>query len=298
MSANDPEPRPIPALTSAWLRSCGVELAYDKWVADRATQVRGTAILLHGGGQTRHSWGETPATLVSDGWNVIAYDARGHGDSSWATGDGYVIDRFVDDLVSVVELAGEPSVLIGASLGGITSLLGLGEGRIQAPAVVLVDVTPSVNKPGVDRIHAFMLANPEGFSTLEDVADAVRRYNPNRARGGSLDGIKKNVRQRENGRWYWHWDPDFILPSAQGRTLAPAQRLTACAEALDIPVMLVHGVQSDVVTGAEVEALRRSIPHARVQRVDAGHMVAGDDNTTFTAGLQTFLHALPRAACS
>ena len=41
-------------------------------------------VLLHGGGQTRHSWKGTADQLIESGYRVATYDARGHGDSGWS----------------------------------------------------------------------------------------------------------------------------------------------------------------------------------------------------------------------
>ena len=132
-------------------------------------------ILLHGGGQTKHSWGETAKVLANKGWYAIAYDARGHGKSSWAaSGEGYSREVMVTDLKAVLaQLKGKPA-LVGASMGGLTSMIAQGESEEQlASAIILVDVAPRIELEGVERIFSFMGANMEkGFANLEEVADA------------------------------------------------------------------------------------------------------------------------------
>ena len=49
-------------------------------------------IFLHGGGQTRHSWGDSAQTLALNGYFSIVLDARGHGDSSWSESGAYNIE--------------------------------------------------------------------------------------------------------------------------------------------------------------------------------------------------------------
>ena len=56
------------------------------------------AILLHGGGQTRHSWGTTLHALADRGWHALAVDLRGHGDSEWAADGDYTLDAFSGDV--------------------------------------------------------------------------------------------------------------------------------------------------------------------------------------------------------
>jgi len=273
------------------LAGAGVRLAGELYTPSSDMR-RGSVILLHGGGQTRHSWGSTARLLVANGWQVLSYDARGHGESQWAPDGEYGIDAFVADLVAVDRELDEVPVLVGASLGGITSLLGVGEAALSARAVVLVDVTPEVNKPGVKRIHDFMLANSDGFGSLQEVAAAIESYNP-RGRRRSAHGLKKNVRQRADGRWYWHWDPDFITPSMCGRELVPPERMRRAAASVALPTLLVHGKRSDIVTEREIQAFQGLMTHAQIQHADAGHMVAGDSNAVFGAGLLAFLDQLP-----
>ena len=81
------------------LPSRGVLLVGDRWQADAP---RGIVVLLHGGGQTRHSWDATAERLAVAGWTAITYDARGHGDSQWHPGGEYSLDAFVGDLLALV----------------------------------------------------------------------------------------------------------------------------------------------------------------------------------------------------
>ncbi|WP_337821577.1 alpha/beta fold hydrolase [Amycolatopsis sp. A1MSW2902] len=267
----------------------GVRLSGDHRAPDGAA--RGTAVFLHGGGQTRHSWRKTAERVAADGWTTISLDARGHGDSTWAPDGNYSLDSFVGDLYAVLDTLPEPPVLVGASLGGITSLAAAGERPGCAAGLVLVDVAPRTSEEGRARIAEFMAGAPDGFASLEEVADAIHAYNPHRPRPRSLDGLRKNVRQHANGRWYWHWDPKFLDVRDEPNRDAEADRLARAARSLRVPTMLVRGSQSDVVTAESVEDLRRLLPSARFEEVQAGHMVAGDDNDIFTKHLLDFLAA-------
>lgn len=265
----------------------GVRLVGDRRVPDGAP--RGTVVFLHGGGQTRHSWGKAAERVARHGWTTVSLDARGHGDSGWAPDGRYTLDAFVGDLHAVLDALPEPPVLVGASLGGITALSAAGERPGCAAGLVLVDVAPRISTAGRARIIEFMAGAPDGFASLNEVADAVHAYNPHRRRPRNLDGLRKNVRQRENGRWYWHWDPKFLDFGDEPSRNTEADRLADAARALRIPTMLVRGSESDVVTAESVEDLRKLVPSARFEEVRAGHMVAGDDNDVFTTHLLDFL---------
>jgi len=131
---------------------------------------------------------------------------------------------------------------------------------------------------------------------LEDVAAAIEAYNPVRRRSRNLDGLRKNVRLRDDGRWYWHWDPAFISNDDEPQRRTDRQRLRHAASAITIPTLIVRGLQSDVVSDAGIADMQRLIPRAQIVEVpQAGHMVAGDDNDVFATRLTEFLASLDAA---
>jgi pimeloyl-ACP methyl ester carboxylesterase len=274
-------------------RAPGVEIVADRFAADPS---RGDVLLLHGGGQTRHSWRKAASALSASGWTSTTVDTRGHGDSGWAPDGDYSMDALVDDLASVTATIGGPPVLIGASMGGLTALVAVGEGQIVARGLVLVDIAPRVEPAGAARVVAFMRARPDGFASLEEVADAVAAYNPHRARPSSPEGLRRNVRLKDDGRWHWHWDPAFMRQEDSGSNrLLGEGRLAAAARTLSVPTLLVRGMQSDVVSSDGAAELLELVPTARVVDVrGTGHMVAGDDNDVFTREILGFLGDLPR----
>src|SRR6516162_8216050 len=205
------------------------------------------SVLLHGGGQTRHSWGTTLEALAQRGWYTLAVDLRGHGDSEWAADGDYTLDAFAGDILAIRRTFEQAPALVGASLGGIASLAAIGEHPDEnvARALVLVDVAPRIEEQGRERIGAFMAEHmDDGFASLEEVADAIAAYNPHRPRPTNLGGLSKNLRQRGDGRWYWHWDPAFIGGRLGGTdetrsSLIDPERLGKAARSLNVPTLLV-----------------------------------------------------------
>jgi pimeloyl-ACP methyl ester carboxylesterase len=246
-------------------------------------------LLLHGGGQTRGSWWRTANALAEQGYQAVTLDARGHGDSDWST-EGYSIRLFSDDLREVIRHFDAPA-LIGASLGGLTSLHLLGSDNAPAAsALVLVDIATKTRQEGKDAIRDFMLSSPEGFASVEEAADAVSRYNPARPRPSNVDGLRRNLRERD-GRLHWHWDPVFMIPAGQGgnQQWAP-EDMDAAARRVQVPTLLVRGAQSEVVDKASIDHMRDVMPHVEVAEVaGAGHMVAGDANSPFGQATIAFL---------
>jgi pimeloyl-ACP methyl ester carboxylesterase len=267
----------------------GVSLAAD--VAGR--QGAPSVILGHGGGQTRHSWDKCELQLAQAGYYAINYDLRGHGDSDWSPGGTYAIEDRARDLFALAEQAGRPLALVGASLGGITALVAATLG-LDVAALVLVDIVPKMDLKGADRVRGFMAASPGGFASLEEAADAISAYYPERPRPKDLSGLHKNLRLGDDGRYRWHWDPR-MMDDMRG----DPRGILAIMDAADwtdrIPTLLVRGMKSDIVTDDGVEDLRRRIPALEVAQIGgAGHMVAGDKNDEFNAAVIEFLaRAMP-----
>ena len=248
-------------------------------------------LFLHGGGQTRHAWGTTAATVADRGWRTVAMDLRGHGDSDWAPNGDYSFTAFCADCVAVADQLGRPPVLVGASLGGMAAMLAEGTSdRPVSSGLVLVDITPRTNQEGIQRISRFMQSGIAGFDTLDAAAAAIAAYTPQRKRPVNPAGLLKVLRQRD-GRWYWHWDPLVI---SHDRTEVVPDRFAALLDAalgnIDVPTMLVWGLLSDVVTQEGVDELLARIPDVTVVAVGgASHMIAGDRNDAFTDAVVEFL---------
>lgn len=252
-------------------------------------------ILLHGGGQTRGSWRNAVAALARAGYRAIAVDQRGHGESAWSEDGDYLLDRFGEDLRCVIDSLDRRPILVGASLGGLASLLAAGEApQADVAGIVLVDIVPWMEKKGGEQVVGFMRGTDGGFDTLDDAADAIAAYLPHRPRPDRLDGLSRNLRQRDDGRWYWHWDPAFVRPNAKWDMDDINRRLSAAAQAVRSPLLLVHGTASEIVSEAGAARFRAMLPQAQVVPIaGAHHMVVGDDNDAFLGALLTFLDTLP-----
>ncbi len=254
-----------------------------------------TVILGHGGGQTRHSWDRCEQQLAGAGYFAINYDLRGHGDSDWSPDGDYAIQTRARDLMAVAAQGARPFALVGASLGGITALVAASIG-LEPAALVLVDIVPKMSPKGVARIRGFMMANPDGFAAIEDAADAISAYYPERPRPRDLSGLHKNLRLHPDGRYRWHWD-QRMMTDERGDPRHLLELMDRADWTDRIPTLLVRGTKSDIVDDDGVADLRRRIPALEVADIGgAGHMVAGDRNDEFNAAVIAFLARVMPAA--
>ncbi|OBK31395.1 peroxidase [Mycobacterium asiaticum] len=267
----------------------GIALVGDEWNRGASVADRPTILMLHGGGQNRFSWKNTGQILGGDGFHVIALDTRGHGDSDRAPDADYDVETLTADVMHVLDAIGRPVVIIGASMGGLTGILVADRaGPERVTKLVLVDVVPRFEKNGSARIREFMMTNIDGFESLEDAADAVAAYLPHRPKPRSPEGLKKNLRLRD-GRWYWHWDPAFMTKPGDDPELR-TEGFEAAAANLSIPVLLIRGKLSDVVSLEGVEHFLTQVPRAEfVELSNAGHTAAGDDNDAFSDVVVAFV---------
>jgi pimeloyl-ACP methyl ester carboxylesterase len=270
----------------------GITLVGDEWrdgdTADSAA--RPTILMLHGGGQNRHSWKNTGQLLADQGFRVVAIDTRGHGDSDRAPEADYALESLTGDVLHVMDEIGTPVVLIGASMGGLTGIMVADEaGPDRVTKLVLVDVVPRFEKSGSARIRDFMFNHVHGFDSLEQAAEAVAEYLPHRAKPRSPEGLKKNLRLR-NGRWYWHWDPNF-LTKPRDDPFERVDKMENAAMRLQIPILLIRGKLSDVVSTEGVNDFLAKVPRAEfVELSEAGHTAAGDDNDAFSEVVVEFVN--------
>lgn len=175
-------------------------------------------------------------------------------------------------------------------MGGATALYTAGNHPNLARALVLVDIVPRVEAAGGAKIGAFMRANPEGFATLDEAADAVARYYPHRPRPKDPSGLMKNLRLRDDGRLYWHWDPKMMSRVEKPEPPQFSKQLLDACRSVHVPTLLVRGLNSDIVGDAGVAEFRQHLPQLEVFDVSgAGHMVAGDKNDAFNEGVISFL---------
>ena len=268
----------------------GAESASGAAAAATSDPARPSILFLHGGGQNRYSWKNTSQILADEGLHVVALDSRGHGDSDRAPDANYTVDALCADTLLVLEQIGRPTILIGASMGGMTALpVAYQAGPEKVTKLVLVDVVPRYEKDGSARIREFMSSGLNGFESLEEAADAVAAYLPHRTKPRSSAGLKKNLRYRD-GRWHWHWDPAF-LTAPMDDPFVRVEKLEQAAINLTIPILLIRGRLSDVVSEEGVKDFLDKVPNAEfVELSDAGHTAAGDDNDAFSEVVVQFVN--------
>ena len=262
-----------------------------------------TLLFANGFGQTRGAWSGAAAALAEAGCRCVTFDSRGHGESDRVSGGadsggGYHMDQFADDLLRLAAAQPQPPILVGASMGGLLGIVIAGEMRpLPFRALVLVDITPRWETAGVERILAFMQAHPDGFADYAEASEQIAGYLPQRRERKSEEQLRPLLREGSDGRLRWHWDPALLAGSLVQESERYQPRLQAAAAKIDIPVLLLSGARSDVVSRTTVDEFLQLVPHAQhVELSHATHMVAGDANDAFTREVVRFVQSLDPSA--
>ena len=283
-------------VTVRFIGGAGNDLVADMYGRDGPP-----VLLLHGGGQTRHSWRGAALTIARSHRRAVAVDQRGHGDSKWVASGEYRNADFATDIRCVAQELfrryGARPVVVTASYSGITSLLAesahLKEtGQNLLAGFFVVDMAITNDTGGADKAIAFMLSHArEGFATVAQASESVAKY-LGRPRPKSPQGLQRNLRQGPDGRWRWHWDPRFMDGPFHIRVDRDAVHADMIAAVRDttLPVLMVRGSSSDVMLEEHILELQRIAPRVRyVSVAGAHHMVVGEENDGFTHALIGFL---------
>ena len=238
-------------------------------------------VLLHGGAQNAHTWDTVALAL---GEPLVAIDLPGHGHSAWREDGSYGPVANAATLAGVVEQrAAPPVVLVGMSLGGLTAIALAAQRPDLVAKLVVVDVTPGVDREKAAPIAAFV-SGPESFATFDELLERTMQFNPTRTESSLRRGLIHNTRQREDGHWVWRYDR---FREGGGFDFPP---LWEDVSRLTMPVTLVRGALSGVVSDEDVAMFQKRCPQTDYRLVEgAGHSVQGDKPVELAAIIRSVL---------
>lgn len=245
-------------------------------------------VLLHGGAQNAHTWDTVALALDRP---LVAIDLPGHGHSDHRE-DGPFSPRenAVDVAVAIRALAPETRMVVGMSLGGLTAIALTSHAPELVRKLVLVDVTPGVDREKAAPIAQF-IAGPDTFESFDEILARTIEFNPTRSESSLRRGVLHNAIERDDGRWVWRYQRPRLLETTDMEIPADFATLWDDLGRVAVPLMLVRGnVTGTVVDDADVAKLHAAQPDARVEVVDgAGHSIQGDRPVELARLLADFL---------
>ena len=245
-------------------------------------EVTPEVVFVHGGAQNAHTW---DTVIMALGRPAVAVDLPGHGHSGWRADGAYSPANLADDVAqAVAELAPQASLVVGMSLGGLTSMELAARHPQLVRSLVMIDITPGVNGAKTKAITDFV-DGPQSFPSFEALLQRTQEHNPTRSERSLRRGILHNAHQLPDGSWQWNYDRGSkaragatpAVPTAEVDPVATLSPLWDDFAAVACPITLVRGGLSPVVDDDDIAEARRRHAQLDVRVVDgAGHSVQGD----------------------
>jgi pimeloyl-ACP methyl ester carboxylesterase len=221
---------------------------------------------------------------------VLALDQRGRGDTDWAPGGDYSGAAFVADLVGFSDALGlDTFTLIGHSMGGRNSLAFAGRHAARLQKLVIVDIGPTVDPRGGQRITRELQEVPEEFDSLEAVFEYMNRQNRFSSERVMRRRLQYATRELPGGKVGWKYDL-AVRDQRRNGTSAPAEDLWPLVPNITCATLVVRGKETDLLTPEGAQQMVETLPNGSVVEVErAGHMVFEDNPEGFIAAVKGWL---------
>ena len=245
----------------------GTELVYWTWPGTSPP-----TLLLHGIGNYGRYW-DFFADSIAGRLQLIAPDARGHGESG-RPADGYAPADFAADALAILDRLGiERTVVVGHSMGGLHSINLAARHPERVQALVIVDASPDPLPQGAERAQRLLTGRPARFADRETARAYLERTSP-----GYSDAVYENrltfALREEDGGLVWRSDPAALQRIMSGRM--PAEDRWDALASIVCPTLVVRGTHSNVLSEDIARQMVQTLADGRLMELDAGHNVPLD----------------------
>ena len=251
-------------------------------------------VLLHGGGQSAHTW-DACCLVLARRYRCLALHQRGHGDSGWSPDGAYGFDEHVGDIAGCVDRLGlSQPLLVGMSMGGINATVYASRHAARLRGLVSVDVGPDVQFEPVQRLMQGLGAY-RFFASPREAAERLSRQGARRPVSLLEDTLCHNLREADDARWTWKYDPRTLTEKTAEQILAPRQVIWGMLGGVTCPALVVRGADSEVFSEADAAKFTRHLPRASCVTVPgARHSVQTDNPRGLAAAIVAFDEGLGR----
>lgn len=224
-------------------------------------------LLLHGVHLNADFFARSICPHLASHYRLIAPDLRGHG-RSLRSDEPYTLANYARDVIALHrQLIGAPCHLLGFSLGGNVALTACVAAPALARKLVVADVAPFVNRAGLERIVAAQRTLPDRFESL----DSLQRYFYAAYAGVSRSYVDMVLaymwRRDEQGGYVSTYDRRiWALPAdeREAELLALAEEVPG----LSLPVLLLRGGNSDILSPEGAQRFLDLLQHGRLVEID------------------------------
>ena len=264
----------------------GLRFYYRDWECSKPGAQ--TLVLLHGYTGHARSW-DAFAEAMSRDYRVLALDQRGHGQTQWAPPNAYGTDEMVKDLDAFVRaMQLDRFALLGLSMGGLVSIGYAGKRPGALAKLVIVDIAPEIDTVGLKRIQAGVVRS-DVFESREEAFERARADNPIPPPDHQRYRVDYSLMRTADGKFTYRYDRALRDPK-NPRTGIPPEEGWKLVANINVPMLLIRGELSDILSRAVAERMRTAIPDCRVIEVKgASHPVPLDKPDEFLDAVRTFL---------
>jgi esterase len=244
-------------------------------------------VFLHGATLTAHTWDLVMMSLSND-YQCLAPDLRGHGDSEWSPGLDYSLETHADDIDGFIDRLGlEHVVLVGHSMGGLVAMLCAAQRPERLSGIVIVDIGPEINHDRAREIRQSNRRRVE-FDTVEEFVEMATQAKPKSDPELVRSNLLPNLRKLPNGKLTWKYD--LRQWELDGRIDEVVEALSAAVPRVQCPALVIRGERSRILPARAAERLASRLAEARCEEVSgAGHIVQGDNPKQLSEKIRAFL---------
>ncbi|MEE4316692.1 MAG: alpha/beta hydrolase [Erythrobacter sp.] len=242
----------------SWTSSDGLNLHYRNYPGPEG----GTALpvlCLHGLTRNARDFAGL-AEELSRGRRVIVPEMRGRGLSDYApVSDTYSPATYVEDVEKLLAEQGITRfIAIGTSMGGLMTML-LAQARPgRIAAVVMNDIGPVIDAEGLSRISGYV-GQGRSYPTWVHAARGLEAVHapafPDYDLDQWLEMAKRTMVVSQNGRITFDYDMAIAEPFAKPGNAAPPNLWLAFEALAGVPMLLVRGELSDLLSPETVKQM-------------------------------------------
>lgn len=279
-----------------WTSSDGLNLHYRNYPGPDGAAAKLPVLCMHGLTRNARDFAALAESLAATR-RVIVPEMRGRGMSDYAPdSDTYSPVTYVADVEKLLAEQGITRfVVVGTSMGGLMTMLMAAAKPGRMAAVVMNDIGPEVDAAGLARISGYVgqgRSYPTWVHAARGLAEGHGAAFPDYDLDQWLDLAKRTMVVSQNGRIVFDYDMAIAEPFAKPGNAAPPNLWLAFEGLRDVPMLLVRGELSDLLSPDTVKQMGARNPAMRVVTVPrVGHAPTLDEPEVRHA-----IHALLDAA--
>lgn len=257
-------------------------IAYTAWGKGGDSR---TVVCVHGLTRNGRDFDTLARALASDSL-VACPDLPGRGGSAWLPDPAqYALPTYMADMATLIARLNTDTVdWVGTSLGGLIGLTLAAQAETPIRRLILNDIGPLVPRAALERIGEYV-GNSPAFKDVDEIAAYLRQVHS--GFGPLTDDEWHHLaahgsRRIDDGSWRLHYDPAIATPFVAG--VESDLDLWAAWDAVQCPVLVLRGAESDTLLASTAETMTTRGPGAEVVTIDGvGHAPAlmAEDQVAF-----------------